>query len=131
MIGIIFSDLGQAASFMALDWVQAGLKQCLGFVPYPATLNLRPKTAEDLQAWRRLQSEFAAEPMPPVKDGFCSARIYRAQIFGPRNEKLNGAVLVPEVNGYPPDKIELVAPVRVKDHLGVRDGDALTLEFSH
>ena len=40
-----------------------------------------------------------------------------------------GAVLFPEVKDYPKDKIEIVAPMRLKDHLGVRDGDALTLEF--
>jgi CTP-dependent riboflavin kinase len=33
------------------------------------------------------------------------------------------------VKDYPKDKIEIVAPVRLKDHLDVHDGDALTLEF--
>ena len=55
MSGIIFSDLGQAASFMALDWVQAALKQCLGFNPFPATLNVRPRAAEDAAVWQRVR----------------------------------------------------------------------------
>jgi len=129
MTGIIFSDLGQAASFMALDRVQASLKQCLGFSPFPATLNVRPKGAEDRQVWRRVQDEFTAMPLPPIDGGFCSAKIFRVGIFSPVSERLDGAVLLPEVKDYPNDKIEIVAPVRVKDHLGVGDGDALTLEF--
>jgi riboflavin kinase, archaea type len=40
-------------------------------------------------------------------------------------------VLLPEVTDYPKDKIEIVAPLRLKDALGVRDGDRLTLEFLH
>jgi CTP-dependent riboflavin kinase len=38
-------------------------------------------------------------------------------------------VLLPEVPNYPKDKIEVVAPMRLKDQWGVRDGDQLTLEF--
>ena len=30
---------------------------------------------------------------------------------------------------YPQDKIEIVAPMRLKDHFRVQDGDQLTLEF--
>jgi riboflavin kinase len=132
MTGIIFSDLGQATSFMALDWVQASLKQCLGFNPFPATLNVRPKSAEDGRVWRRVRRELTAMPLPPADGGFCSARIYRVEILHPANQasgKIDGAVLLPEVKDYPSDKIEIVAPVRLKDHLGVSDGDALILEF--
>ena len=34
MSGIIFSDLGQAASFMALDWVQGGFEAMFGVQPF-------------------------------------------------------------------------------------------------
>lgn len=44
---------------------------------------------------------------------------------------VKGAVLVPKVANYPKDKIEVVAPVRLKDHFGVNDGDQLTVEFVH
>jgi len=132
MTGIVFSDLGQAASFMALDWVQASLKQCLGFKPFPATLNVRPKSAEDRGVWRCARHELIALPLPPLDGGFCSARIYRIDILPPASqasEKIDGAVLLPEVKDYPNDKIEIVAPMRLKDHLGISDGDPLTLEF--
>jgi CTP-dependent riboflavin kinase len=50
---------------------------------------------------------------------------------GRPNDTVKGAVLVPDVSDYPKDKIEIVAPVRLKDAYGVQDGDALTLEFVH
>jgi riboflavin kinase len=132
MSGIIFSDLGQAASFMALDWVQSALKQRLGFDAFPATLNVRPKDTQDAQIWQRLRDESAGVPLAPKGGGFCSARLYPIEILGRAgftHERIAGAILFPEVNNYPNDKIEIVAPLRLKEHLGVRDGDQLTWEF--
>jgi riboflavin kinase len=130
--GVIFSDLGQASSFMALDWVQKALQKSLGFSPFPATLNLRPRAREDAQVWEAIQSDWPGIPLPPVDGGFCSARLYRVEVQGlskSENSKARGAVLLPNVTGYPKDKIEIVAPVRLKSALGVKDGDQLTLEF--
>jgi CTP-dependent riboflavin kinase len=130
MTGIIFSDLGQASSFMALDWVQDLLKQSLGYHPFPATLNVRPSTPADAQVWERMRSQSAGTPLPAAADKFCSAKLYRVEIQTPTGSgKVAAAILLPEVKDYPKDKIEIVAPVRLKDHLGVRDGDRLTLEF--
>jgi CTP-dependent riboflavin kinase len=130
MTGVIFSDLGLASSFMSLDWVQLALEQRLGFVPFPATLNIRPKAAEDAETWRRMKSESAGLPLESPQGGFCSARLYPVEVSGDTGEtKVTAAILVPEVKDYPSDKIEIVAPLRLKDHLGARDGDAITLEF--
>lgn len=127
MTGVIFSDLGVASSFMALDWVQEALKESLGFTPFPATLNVRPRTQADAEVWQRQRAESAGVPLQSAHGGFCNARLYPVEIAGER--KVAAAVLLPEVADYPDDKIEIVAPMRLKDHLGVGDGDALTLEF--
>ena len=130
MTGIIFSDLGLASSFMSMDWVRAALKQSLGFEPFPATLNVRPKAEDDAATWRRTRTERAGVPLASAEKGFCNARLYPIQVSSAAGaNKIDGAVLLPEVKDYPSDKIEIVAPVRLKDHFGVRDGDALTLEF--
>ena len=46
-------------------------------------------------------------------------------------EAVDGAVLLPQVADYPRNKIEIVAPVRLKDTFDVDDGDQLILEFVH
>jgi CTP-dependent riboflavin kinase len=132
MTGVIFSDLGLASSFMTLDWVQQGLERSLGFSPFPATLNVRPRGLADEEVWRRVKTESSGVPMAPGEGGFCSARLYPIEILSgsdPAAGKISGAVMLPEVKDYPSDKIEIVAPVRLKDHLGVCDGDPLTWEF--
>ncbi len=115
---------------MALDWVQELLKQRLGYRPFPATLNVRPKAAEDARTWQRVRSELASMPLTPASDSHCGAKLYRVEICAEANAaKVGGAILLPEVKDYPQDKIEIVAPMRLKDHFRVHDGDQLTLEF--
>jgi CTP-dependent riboflavin kinase len=129
LTGVVFSDLGQAASFMSLDWVQAALKERLGFAPYPATLNLRLQSQEELSAWRRIKAGETGIDLPPSGAAFCRARLYPVTVLSPfEGDKLDGAILLPDVEGYPPDKIEVVAPIGIKDRLKIRDGDPLTLE---
>ena len=130
--GIIFSDLGQASVFMALDWVQDALLRSLGFAPYPATLNVRPLDPEDALLWQMIQREFASVPLLSVDGGFCSARLYWVGIqgLGKADQTIKGAVLLPDVADYPKDKIEIVAPVRLKESFGLKDGDHLILEFN-
>lgn len=130
--GVIFTDLGQASSFMSLDWVQDVLREKLGFVPYPATLNLRVESENEMAAWREIRRTTKSTDVPPPDAAFCHSRCYSVEIQCPRGNKhgkQKAAVLVPEVEGYPADKIEVIAPVRLKDELRVRDGDRVTLEF--
>jgi CTP-dependent riboflavin kinase len=132
--GIIFSDLGQAAKFMALDWVQKALAECLDFAPFPATLNVRPADREDARVWESVKNDASLFFYMPSHAGSCKARVYRVAIQSGADgtrRKTAGAVLVPEIVGYPKDKIEIVAPTRLKDTFGVKDGDPLTLEFIH
>jgi len=130
MTGTIFSDLGQASRFMALDWVQELFHQCLGYHPYPATLNLRPVTPDDSQVWQRVQCELDGIALATAAGGHCAAKLYRVEIEASANSaRVTGAVVLPEVKDYPSDKIEVVAPLRLKAHLGVMDGDRLIVEF--
>ena len=122
--GVIFSDLGEGSYFMALDWVQRALREKLGFSPYPATLNLR-LDPEDIPVWREIKGSAKSAEIPSPKPTFCAARCFPAEI----GSKVRGAVIVPGVAGYPEDKIEVIAPVRVKDELRVKDGDRIALEF--
>jgi CTP-dependent riboflavin kinase len=130
--GIVFSDLGQASSFMKLDWVMSALNESLGFPPYPATLNLRPKAEEDAATWEIIQRENKSVRLASGERGFCAARLFLVAIekpAGATRQRSRGAVVLPQVSGYPKDKIEVVSPVRLKDELRLRDGDQLILEF--
>ena len=71
-----------------------------------------------------------AMPLTSAEDGHCSARLISRRDFTRRSTAQGRrSDFVPEVKDYPQDKIEIVAPVRLKDHFRVHDGDRLTLEF--
>lgn len=108
------------------------LNESLGFDPYPATLNLRPKTEKDAATWEVIQRENKSVRLASGDRGFCDARLFLVAIEKPAGgtqQRSRGAVLLPQLPGYPKDKIEVVAPVRLKDELRLRDGDPLILEF--
>ncbi len=123
--GVVFSDLGQGVSFMSLDWVQEVLRDKVGFSPFPATLNLRLESEREIAIWRKIQKEVRRIEIPPPDKSFCRAQVFPVKIGGEQQ----GAVILPEVEDYPPDKVEVIAPVRLKDALKVQDGDQVTLEF--
>ncbi|MDQ3817561.1 MAG: CTP-dependent riboflavin kinase [Acidobacteriota bacterium] len=130
--GVICSGLGEGADFMSLDWVKQILRERLGFSPYPATLNLLLESDEDIRSWEEIQSEIKGIEIPPPDRAFCHACCWLVQLVSTRTDvekKVEGAILLPQVAGYPGNKVEVVAPVHIKNSLGVRDGDSLTLEF--
>jgi riboflavin kinase len=128
LCGVVFSDLGQARAFMSLEWVKSTLEEKLGFLPYPGTLNLRLETEQDRLQWQDFLKTAKGIAVSPPNASFCSARLYPIEI-GSARKTLRAAVVVPEVGSYPEDKMEIVAPVQIKDTLGVQDGDSLNVEF--
>src|SRR5919197_1851305 len=82
--------------------------------------------------WAELRAELAGVEISPPDPSFCAARCWHVSLTGANGRSemnLRGAIIFPQVADYPADKIEVVCPVNLKDALGVRDGDRLTLEF--
>ena len=114
--GSVCSGLGEGARFVALDWVGREFRRALGFEPWPGTLNLHMGGA----AWARWRCGLTANDgiaiAPPP--GFCAARCFVVQLDG----RVRAAAVIPDVSDYPPDKLELVAPVALRAALALRDG---------
>jgi CTP-dependent riboflavin kinase len=83
-----------------------------------------------LERWEQIQRTAEAIEIVPPDPSFCRALCFQVEVSAPSSgEKVQGAVLWPQVTGYPADKIEVVAPVNIKQAFGVHDGDRLTLSF--
>jgi len=118
---------------MGLEWVQRVIRERVGFAPHPGTLNLRLESSEGMELWKDLRMSMKGVDVPPAEPSFCHARCFLAEIEGAPaggKDRKTVAVLVPEVDNYPPDKLEVIAPFHVKETLHVKDGDRLTLEFT-
>jgi CTP-dependent riboflavin kinase len=108
LTGVVYSDLGRAASFMEVE-----------------TLNLRLDTAEARRKWDAVKNDARGIEIAARDATHCSARCFRVRIEG----NWPGAVILPAVAGYPADKLEVIAPMRLKDALKVQDGARVSIEF--
>lgn len=124
--GRVESGKGLGASFLRLDWARRIFLDGYGIDPFPGTLNLRVEQGQAVEAWRRAvgRGRLFEAPAPDACDARCIAAVIR---HGDR--QADGVIVVPLVAAYPEDQVELVAAVRLREFLGVADGDAVTLDI--
>jgi riboflavin kinase len=112
--GKVFSGGGIGSFFINLSWVRSQIKEKLGFNPYPGTLNLQLLPGTDVKELRDTTKGIKIKS----SEGFHEGRCFKALIM----EKLWGAVVVPDVPKYPNDLLEIMAPVNLRETLGLKDG---------
>jgi CTP-dependent riboflavin kinase len=98
----------------------------LGIDPFPGTINLILDDSESIEVWNRLKGTPDVRIDNP-NDGprDCDARCYRVSIDG----QIDAAIVLPEVAGYSPVKIEIIAARGIRDALDIDDGDSLRLQI--
>lgn len=112
--GRVFSGGGTGSLFVNLPWAKKQFKEKLGFNPYPGTLNLQLLPRTDVKELRNGTKGIKIKSPEDFHEGRC----FKALIM----EKLWGAVVVPEVPKYPHDLLEIIAPVNLRETLGLKDG---------
>jgi riboflavin kinase len=120
---VVCSGLGEGRVFTRLDWAEQEFRAKLGYSPYPGTFNLQLRDANWPETRARWLGGRGAAIVPPA--GFCAATCYPVQLEG----RITGAAVFPDVPGYPPDKVEVIAPVSLREALGVADGDVVKLRI--
>jgi CTP-dependent riboflavin kinase len=122
LTGKIVSGIKQGAFFTQLDWVQEQCLEKLGFKPYPGTLNLEIAN-ENMAIIEALQAQEGIELVPPDSN-FCSGFVFPITIEG-----ISGAMVAPaeDVRVHGKNIIEIISQLRLKDALGVEDGDWITV----
>ena len=96
----------------------------LSIDPYPGTLNLEIIDPESLQIFHTLKTQKGIE-ITPEDPSFCSARCYPDLING----QLKAAIVLPLVEGYPENKMELIASEKIKKALSLNTGEILEVEI--
>ncbi len=86
-------------------------------------MNLEIADRKDLQNFEKLKATQGMEIIPE-DSSFCTGKCYSVLIEG----KLKGAIVLPVVENYPKNKMELIAPMNIKEALSVNTGDILEVE---
>ena len=124
--GQLCTGVGQGKHFTRLEWARQQFMDKLGIDPFPGTINLIVDDPASMKVWNRLKGTPGVRIDNPNDDPHdCDARCYPVSIEG----QIDGAIVLPEVAGYSPLQIEVIAAKRVRDVLGIEDGDSLKLEI--
>lgn len=117
--GKVFSGKGEGKKFVTLPWVERQIREKLGFAPYAGTLNIR-LGREGLQQKKLLVKAQRLEIVP--ESGYCRGFLIKGKITG-----LDCGIIVPQVPAYPPDVLEVVAPVFLRQRLRLADGSEVAV----
>ena len=126
LLGRLTTGIGQGKYFTRLDWARHQFVEKLGIDPFPGTINLIIDDPESMKVWKRLKGTPGVRiknPNEGLQD--CDARCYPVSING----HIDGAIVLPEVAGYSPIQIEIIATMGVRDALNIDDGDSVGLEI--
>ncbi|MEM2393609.1 MAG: DUF120 domain-containing protein [Candidatus Bathyarchaeia archaeon] len=119
--GKIFSGAGEGARFTTLPWVRQQIEEKLGFIPYPGTLNVR--LSGHNVVFRKLVEKLKTIDILPV-EGYCRGKCIKARLM----KTVECAIVLPEVEGYPEDVIEIIAPINLREKLNLKDGEIVEVE---
>ena len=120
IIGEVVSGIGEGAYYVR-QYAHL-IKEYLGFEPYPGTLNVKvvfPRTVFD--------ALYSVRPviLPGfVREGrtFGDVKAYRVRIGD-----VEGAIVIPSRTIHPPKIAEIVAPLCLRERLGLEDGSKITV----
>jgi riboflavin kinase len=124
--GTVFSGLGEGAYYIAKEPYRKQFIEKLGFDPYPGTLNLKLTTEYDIKTRNEVESYPAVEI-----EGFKN----EDRTFGPVKcypviieNKVKGALISALRSHYDASVLEIIAPVHLRKHLGLKDGHKAKVE---
>ena len=124
LVGRLATRIGMGTSFTQLPWAKEQFIDRVGVDPFPGTINVIVDDPEAMPVWVRLKQTTGIR-MDNPDDGphDCDAKCWLVSING----KIDGAIVYPLVDSYPPAQVEVIAPVGVRDALRIEDGDTVTL----
>jgi len=124
--GIVFTGLGEGAYYISKEQYRKQFIEKLGFDPYPGTLNLKLKSDYDVKT----RSELEAYPAIEI-EGFKN----EDRTYGPVKcypiiieNKTKGALVLALRSHYDTSVVELIAPIYLRKHLGLKEGHKVKVE---
>ena len=120
--GEVTTGLGKAAYFLSQEFYTKEFKKNLGFVPYPGTLNV-VVSEEYLDEINEIKN--SCENLIKPDEGFGAVKYIEATL----NDEVSGAIVFPAKTTHEENYLEFIAENRLRDDLGLEDGDTVFVEF--
>ena len=128
--GRVTTGMGEGRHYIALDGYVQQFEDRLGYTPYPGTLNL------DLdQQGVRARATLTQHTGIAIDAWESADRTYGSAICYPVRLRFDGGytdsvhIIIPDRTHHDASQLEVIAPVRLREQLGLVDGDCVTLEL--
>lgn len=118
MHGIVVSGKGEGRIFMKMPFYQRQLAAKLGFIPFEGTLNVKIDGFDR----NKINNEFIEISGLGYLAG---AKLYKAKI----NKDMKCAVVVPDKTTNPPDIIEVISKLNLREKYHLKDGSIVEVEI--
>lgn len=124
--GTVFTGFGEGAYYIAKDYYRKQFLEKLDFDPYPGTLNLRLTSDYDIKTRTELEAYPAIEVEGFKNEDrtFGLVKCYPVII----DNKVKGALLSALRTHYDVSVLEIIAPVCLRKHLNLKDGNKVKIE---
>lgn len=121
--GKVVSGMGEGAYYMSLEGYRSQFKEKLGYKPYAGTLNLKLLNQSSVRM-RSMMDNYPSVFIRGFTDSSRSygwVKCYPAILNDGAVDK--AAVIVLERTHYDNSMLEVIAPIGIKDLLGIKNGD--------
>ncbi|MDN7013235.1 DUF120 domain-containing protein [Methanoculleus sp. FWC-SCC3] len=127
LTGTVISGLGEGRYYMSIPHYKEQFGGCLGFEPFPGTLNIR-LDAPSIEVRKQIDHVGWIDIPGFTADDrtFGAARVIPCRIRGHRC-----AIVVPSRTHYPEDTIEVIAGCELRKALNLNDNDTIEVEITH
>ena len=120
--GEVTTGLGKAAYFLSQEFYTNEFKKNLGFIPYPGTLNVIVSD-EYLDEINDIKD--SCENLIKPDEGFGAVNYIEAIL----NDEVRGAIVFPAKTTHEENYLEFIAEDKLREKLGLEDGDIVSLDF--
>lgn len=121
--GRVFSGMGKGRYYVGHPEYQKRFRDCLGYVPYPGTLNIK---VEDEATIRRLKSLRSSDGKKVGGFALGGESFSSLSCFGGDLSGEEVTLLFIDVTFYNDTVVELISPTYLRGKLGLRDGDVVS-----
>jgi riboflavin kinase len=126
--GSVTGGMGEGKHYISLSGYMRQFRDRLGYEPYPGTLNV-DLTTESVRA-RAGMASLDAVPIDSWEDDertFGAAACYAASLSAGDDRYEDAHIIVPDRTHHDETQLEVIAPERLRDVLGVDDGDTIEI----
>jgi len=115
--GTVFAGYGEGRYYMSIPQYKMQVKEKLGFLPFPGTLNVRCRP-EDIDSFLFQLQPIGIQGFETKTRAFGGLTLYPVTCEG-----VKSAIVIPQRTRYGKDVMEIIAPVHLKTKLRIKDGD--------